>query len=185
MTPELPSRPGGWPVIYADPPWRFKTWSEKGMGRSPDGPISHYQTMSLLEICALSVADITAKSAVLYLWATNPLLPQALEVMRAWGFCYKTNLCWDKQRIGTGYWLRGRHELLLIGAIPKASGMAPQRGCAVPSVLSETSERRHSRKPSGAYEMIERYHPGVPKLELFARPPLRADWTAWGNEVAA
>src|SRR5215213_1027557 len=83
-------------VIYADPPWTFKAYSEKGEGKSA---VNHYQTMSLHDICALPVADIADNDAALFLWVTQPMLPQGLEVMRAWGFDFKTvAFCWVKMR---------------------------------------------------------------------------------------
>ena len=107
----LPDRRCG--VIYADPPWRFEPYSrDTGMDRAAD---NHYPTSPLEEIKALSVPSIAAPDCVLFLWATVPMLPQALEVMSAWGFTYKSNFAWAKNRMGTGYWNRNKHELLLIG----------------------------------------------------------------------
>jgi hypothetical protein len=100
-------------VILADPPWRFQPYSrETGMDRAAE---NHYPTSTLAEIKALPVASIAAPDCVLLLWATVPMLPQALDVMAAWGFDYKSNLAWAKDRIGTGYWFRNRHEHLLVG----------------------------------------------------------------------
>lgn len=94
-------------VIYADPPWRYDF--SKSNSREIE---NQYPTMSVDEICSLKVP--TADNAVLYLWATAPKLLEALRVMDAWGFEYKTNAVWDKQIIGMGYWFRGQHELLLV-----------------------------------------------------------------------
>lgn len=94
-------------VIYADPPWRYDD-------ATPNRAVeNHYPTMSNEEICALPVP--AADDCVLYLWATAPKLREALEVMEAWGFNYRTHAIWDKVKIGMGYWFRGQHELLLIG----------------------------------------------------------------------
>jgi N6-adenosine-specific RNA methylase IME4 len=165
-------------VILADPPWTFATYSSKGKGRSAE---AHYDCMSLDDIKALPVTEWAAHDAALYLWTTAPHLANSLTVMSAWGFTYKSNFVWTKERIGTGYWARNRHEHLLIGArgskvCPRFNGIAP-----VDSVI-EGQQRQHSQKPDRAIEIIERYHPGVPKLEMFARER-RPGWDAWGNEV--
>jgi hypothetical protein len=100
-------------VIYADPPWRFEPYSRvTGMDRAAE---SHYPTSPLAEIKALDVESIAAADCVLFLWATAPMLPQAIEVMEAWGFTYKSCAVWSKDRIGTGYWYRNKHEILLVG----------------------------------------------------------------------
>jgi N6-adenosine-specific RNA methylase IME4 len=100
-------------VIYADPPWRFEPYSRvTGMDRAAE---NHYPTSPLTEIKALDGESIAAADCVLFLWATATMLPQAIEVMRAWGFTYKTCAVWSKDRIGTGYWFRNQHEILLVG----------------------------------------------------------------------
>src|SRR4029077_16927012 len=107
----LPNRKYG--VIVADPEWRFEPWSrETGMDRSAE---NHYPTSATEVIAARPVESIAADDCALFLWATMPMLPDALEVMKAWGFSYRTNWVWVKDRIGCGYWLRARHELLLLG----------------------------------------------------------------------
>jgi hypothetical protein len=126
----LPAKRYG--VILADPEWRFEVWSrETGLDRSAD---NHYPTSALNEIKARDVASIAADDCVLFLWATAPMLPHALEVMGAWGFAYKTHSIWAKDRIGTGYWWRNKHELLLTGtrgAIP-----APAFGTQADSLIT-------------------------------------------------
>jgi N6-adenosine-specific RNA methylase IME4 len=165
-------------VILADPPWAFKTYSFKGKGRSAE---AHYDCMDLAAIKALPVGSWAARSAVLYLWGTVAHLEQALAVMAAWGFQYKSNFVWVKDKIGTGYWARNRHEHLLIGArgskvCPRFCGIAPED-----SVI-DGQQREHSRKPDAAYEIIEAYHPDVAKLEMFARQS-RPGWDSWGDET--
>lgn len=174
MTEPLP--PGPFDVVYADPPWRFKTYSAKGKGRSAE---KHYECMGVDDIIALDIESVAADNCVLYLWTTAPMLNIALKVMYEWGFDYKSCSVWVKDRIGTGYWFRNRHELLLVGS--RGSGVAPKRGLAVDSVISG-QQREHSRKPDRAREIIERYHPEARKLELFARTQAPG-WTAWGNET--
>jgi N6-adenosine-specific RNA methylase IME4 len=171
-----PPQVGRYGVIYADPPWTFAMYSDKGKGRSAE---AHYDCMDLTAIKALPVDFWAARDAVLYMWATVPHLENALAVMAAWGFAYKSGFVWVKDRIGTGYWARNRHEHLLIGA--RGSKVCPPRGHAVDSVI-EGQQREHSRKPAWAAAIIESYHPGVPKLELFARET-RPGWDALGDQV--
>ena len=167
-------------MILADPEWRFEVWSrDKGLDRAAD---THYPTSDLAAIKARGVADIAAPDCVLFLWATAPMLPQALEVMAAWGFAYKSHLIWAKDRDGTGYWFRNRHELLLVGT--RGDIPAPAMGTQFRSVIeAEVSE--HSAKPEAFLEIVERYFPNLPKIELNRRGPARPGWDAWGNETGA
>lgn len=176
ITVSLASEAALYGVVYADPPWRFETYSEAGMDRSAD---NHYPTMDLEAIKALKVP--AAQDAVLFLWATAPMLPEAIEVMRAWGFTYKSQIIWVKDRMGTGYWARNQHEILLIGT--KGSIPAPAPG-SQPSSVFQAPVSRHSEKPAALAEMIERLFPTTPKIELFCRSP-RAGWAAHGNESEA
>jgi N6-adenosine-specific RNA methylase IME4 len=164
-------------VIYADPEWRFEPWSrETGMDRAAD---NHYPTSELADIKARDVASIAADDCVLFLWATAPMLPQALDVMRAWGFAYKSQAIWVKDRTGTGYWFRNRHEHLLVGT--KGNLPAPAPGTQWESVIhAELGE--HSEKPVTVYGLIESYFPNLPKIELNARAK-REGWDAWGLEA--
>lgn len=161
-------------VIYADPPWRFDTYSENGMDRSAD---NHYPTMSVYDIASLDIP--AADDCVLFLWATAPMLPEALQVMDRWGFTYKSQIIWVKDRIGTGYWARNKHEILLIGT--KGDIPAPAMGTQPPSVI-ELPVGKHSEKPYMFGDMIERLFPNTPKVELFSRSP-RKGWAAYGNEI--
>ena len=205
---DLPAGPFG--VIMADPPWRFKTWSPKGRDRCPDGvPVSraarpenaperHYKTMTLQDIKDLPVKDVAAKDCVLFLWAVDPMIPEALEVGAAWGFKYKTvAFYWAKMRkegstrsdlhddlwhkmfpMGTGYWTRPNPEQCLLFTRGK-----PKRVSAAVRKLIISRRREHSRKPDEQYGRIEALV-GGPYLELFARST-REGWSSWGNEVGA
>jgi N6-adenosine-specific RNA methylase IME4 len=165
-------------VIYADPPWRFDPYSrETGMDRAAD---NHYPTMSVEEIVKLPVDTIAAPDCILFLWATAPMLPKALRVMEGWGFSYKSQLIWVKDRLGTGYWARNRHELLLIGT--KGSPVAPAPGAQPMSVIVASVEG-HSVKPEIFRQIIEGPYPNSPKVELFARRGASVGWDHWGNEV--
>jgi N6-adenosine-specific RNA methylase IME4 len=162
-------------AIYADPPWRFKPWSRQtGMGRAAE---NHYPTMSIEDICALKIP--AADDCVLFMWATVPMLAQALAVMQAWGFTYKNAMVWVKDREGTGFWFRNRFEILLVGT--KGHVPAPVQGEQPPQVI-QAPVGRHSQKPLAFIEAIERLFPNVPKIELFARQR-RPGWAVWGNEV--
>jgi N6-adenosine-specific RNA methylase IME4 len=166
-------------VIVADPEWRFEPWSRAtGMDRAAD---NHYPTSVTEVIAARDVASIAAADSVLFLWATAPMLPQALMVMAAWGFDYKSQFIWVKDRIGTGYWNRNQHEILLVGtrgAIP-----APAMGKQAPSAI-EAPVAEHSVKPDIFLEMIESYYPTLPRIELNARRS-RDGWDSWGYEAIA
>lgn len=166
-------------VIYADPEWQFEVYSrETGMDRSAD---NHYPTTDTLEIVTRPVGKIADKDCVLFLWATAPMMPQALRVMGGWGFEYKSQVVWRKDRPGTGYWFRNEHELLLVGTRGKIP--APAMGTQFGSVI-DAPVGRHSEKPDVFYELIERYFPNLPKIELNARRA-RAGWDAWGLEAPA
>jgi N6-adenosine-specific RNA methylase IME4 len=163
-------------VILADPPWSFRVYSEiTGQDR---GACNHYPTMTLAEIKALPLP--IARDAVLFLWATVPMLPQALQVMVAWGFAYKSHFIWVKDKKGTGFWSRNRHELLLIGTRGRVPCPAP--GTQFDSVI-EAPRGRHSEKPAIVREMIAQMFPNLPKMEMFARGRAASGWDVWGNEA--
>lgn len=184
-------------AVLADPPWRFKTYNEKGRNRCPDwrrfkgSPARHYDTMSTTELCALPVCDLLADDACLFLWACWPMLEDALKVMSSWGFRYKgCAFDWMKAHtgqidmfrddavalMGMGYWTRGNSEPCLLGTMgkPKRLSRGVRQGIIEP-------RREHSRKPDCVRERIEKLV-GGPYLELFSRQP-RAGWTTWGNET--
>jgi N6-adenosine-specific RNA methylase IME4 len=164
-------------VIYADPEWRFEPYSRAtGLDRAPD---NHYPTSTLEKIAARPVWTIAAKDAVLFLWATQPMLPQALAVMVAWGFAYKSHRVWVKDKTGLGYWFRNQHELLLVGT--RGDIPAPAMGTQWGSVF-EAPRGKHSEKPAEVYDLIEHYYPTLPKIELNARVA-RSGWDNWGAEA--
>lgn len=172
----LPDKKYG--VIYADPEWRFEVYSrETGMDRAAD---NHYPTSSTEAIAARPVESIAADDCVLFLWATVPMLQDALCVMQEWGFSYKSHVIWNKDRIGTGYWFRNKHELLLVGT--RGNIPAPAMGTQAHSVV-DAHVGAHSEKPDRFLELIEAYFPTLPKIELNRRGPAREGWDAWGNEA--
>lgn len=184
-TPEADSllalRPaGGFGIIMADPPWSFAQRSPKGAGKSAD---SHYACAPLDWISRLPVAAVAAPHCLLWLWATNPCLPQALTVLERWGFTFKTAGHWVKRSpagkmgFGTGYLLRCAGEPFLLGT--RGSPKVTSR--SVRSVI-EGPRREHSRKPDEAYEAAESLMASTPRLDLFSRQ-VRPGWVAWGDQV--
>jgi N6-adenosine-specific RNA methylase IME4 len=170
-------------VLYADPPWDWTPWSrETGMDRAA---ANHYPTMAVDEIKAVTVP--AAKDCVLFLWAVPSMLPEALAVIDAWGFVYRTSYAWKKPRAGTGYWARFTHEYLLVatrGTVPAPAPGTQWEAMLEPLVI-EAPVTEHSQKPAAFAEMIEHYFPTTPKLEMFARGAGRPGWDRWGNEVVA
>jgi N6-adenosine-specific RNA methylase IME4 len=116
---------------------------------------------------------------VLFLWANSALLPEAVAVMEAWDFNYKTQAVWVKDKIGMGYYFRQQHELLLVGTRGHLPAPEPEDR---PSSLISAPRTAHSTKPVEAYEVIERMYPHLAKVELFARQP-RDGWASWGNQL--
>lgn len=169
-TPKMPI--GSFSIIYADPPWNYD-FSETDSRRIEN----QYDTLEVEEITKLDLP--TDDDAVLFLWATAPKIREALEVMSAWGFEYKTHAIWDKEIIGMGYWFRGRHELLLVGT--KGNVSPPKEDLRIDSIIQER-RMEHSKKPDCFYEIIERMFPNAKYLELFAREQ-REGWTVWGDEI--
>lgn len=169
-------------VILADPPWAFRAWSNKGMGRSAE---QHYPTMGLEDIKALPVADLAAEDCVLFLWATFPMLKEALEVIDTWGFTYKTvAFTWVKENRkspglfwGLGYWTRANAEVCLLAT----RGSPKRQSAAVHQVILSPVER-HSKKPDEVQERIVTLMGDVSRVELFARQETPG-WDVWGNEV--
>ncbi|MGL4442995.1 MAG: MT-A70 family methyltransferase [Alsobacter sp.] len=176
-----PLEPRAFGLVMADPPWRFSTWSDRGV--TPKGAGGQYTTMTPAQICELPVRELAADDCVLWLWATNPMLRSAFSVMEAWGFDYVTAGAWVKRTrlgklaFGTGYTLRCAHEPFLIGRRGK-----PRWARNVRSVV-EGLTREHSRKPDEAYAAAERLAPDVTRrADLFSRES-RAGWESWGFEA--
>lgn len=167
-------------VILADPEWKHVPWSDQGMLKAAD---NHYPTSPTDEICQRDVQSIAHDDCVLFLWGTVPMLPDALRVMEAWGFTYRSHCMWRKQypgeQQGMGYWFRINHELMLLGTRGKIPCPAP--GDNWGSVI-DAPTRGHSVKPDWQYELIESYFPNLPKIELNARRA-RDGWDAWGLEA--
>jgi len=162
-------------VILADPPWQFETWSDNGLGRSAE---NHYPTVDTTTLANLPVDKLAAEDCFIAMWCVNSMLPQALHVMSAWGFEYKTNGAWIKGKMSLGYWMRGRHELFLLGTRGQVPAPSPDLR---PVSTFFAHQREHSRKPDDLHEILEGWFPNVPKLELFARNN-RPGWDSWGTK---
>jgi len=166
----------GFSIIYADPPWAFAANSKDKPGR---GARRHYDTMKTDDIAHLPIKALAATDSLCLMWATVPMVEHALSVMRAWGFRYKSMLCWPKNRIATGYWARNAHELVLIGR----RGKFPcQRPALFPTSIIPGRVREHSRKPDWVADVVDNRYPEMTKLELFARTA-RPGWSVIGNQV--
>lgn len=183
---ELSAIPAGttYRVIYADPPWRFLTRSEKGRGRSAD---RHYitQTMAQILLMGVTLERLLDKDCVLLMWTSGPFLPATMAVIERWGFAYKTvGFVWVKHQAdkplilhtGMGYWTRSNTEHCLFATRGKPKRLNKNVHEVIWSQVGE-----HSRKPQETHARIERLLPG-PYLELYGRRPMPG-WTVWGNEI--
>ena len=170
-------------TILADPPWQFQ--NRTGKMAPEHRRLLRYGTMELEEILELPIPQLAAAASHLYLWIPNALIAEGLEVMKRWGFTYKSNLVWYKVRYdggpdgrGVGFYFRNVTELVLFGVRGSMRTLAPGRRQVN---LFSSRKREHSRKPEELYDIIEKCSPG-PYLELFARHPRRG-WVQWGNEI--
>lgn len=161
---------GEYNVIYADPPWKY---DNSGFEMSA---ANQYPLMTIEEMIKEIKFD-TSKNAVLFLWVTNPLLQESFDLIKGWGFEYKTNFVWVKERHTAGFYVFGQHEILMI--CTKGS-MLPM-GEKYKSIING-SNKIHSKKPEIVYEIIESMYPGQKYLELFSRSK-RKNWYSWGNQV--
>ena len=173
----------GYKAILADPPWRFT--NRTGKVAPEHKRLNRYDTLSLEEIMEIPVSLAANESSHLYLWVPNALLPEGLEVMKAWGFQYKSNLIWHKIRKdggpdgrGVGFYFRNTTEIVLFGIRGRMRTLQPGRS-QVNIIRSQKQE--HSRKPDELYEIIENCSPG-PYLEIFARGK-RKGWDVFGNQA--
>lgn len=186
-----PLRPLSYDLIVADPPWSFDNWSAKGEAKNPK---AHYACRDLDWIKALPVGQLARGDALLWLWATWPMLPQALEVLVAWDFRYITGGPWVKRTrsgkvaFGTGYMLRSASEPFLLGRFGAFKTSRSERGLVLTDNVYgvepiDALRREHSRKPPEAFAMVERLYPdALRRCELFSREA-RPGWDCWGDEA--
>lgn len=172
-SPEL-STSRRYAVIYADPPWKYE--HNEADNRAIE---NHYPTMALEDIRALPVPDVCTSQAILFLWSTSPKLAEAMTVIDAWAFTYRTCAVWMKPQIGMGYYYRQQHELLLVAT--KGDMPVPAPADRPNSVITH-DRMAHSVKPAVFREQIARMYPTLPKIELFARSAA-VGWDTWGNEA--
>ena len=173
--PEIPELPSGkYRVVYADPPWSYGNTQPDYQTEQRD----YYSVMKLMDICALDIKGICEDNAVLFLWVTSPILEESFQVIKAWGFKYKSSFIWDKIKHNMGHYNSVRHELLLICTRGSCQPDVPKLFDSV-----QTIERiEHSRKPAEFYEIIEALYPRGRRVELFSRGK-REGWEAYGNEA--
>jgi len=167
--------PKSYRIIYADPPWPYDRWLPHQYGDVE----KHYPNMSIEEICALPVKEMADKDAVLFLWVTSPKLEYAFEVIRAWGFEYKTSFVWDKVKHNFGYYNSVRHEFLLIAGRGQST---PDTKELFDSVISIERSDKHSEKPAYFRDLIDSLYTHGNRIELFARGKIKTGWDTWGNE---
>jgi len=180
VPPPLPNK--CYTVIYCDPPWNFRVWSQRGTGRSAS---KHYHIPLFRELKSLDIPSICKRDCALFMWATYPNLKDAFSLMESWQFEYKTvAFTWvkkcrvaDKFHVGMGYWTRHNPEICLLGTRGN-----PKRIDKGIRNLVISRIRQHSRKPDEVHERIEKLMGDVPRIELFAREPIPG-WDTWGLEV--
>ncbi|WP_371431361.1 MT-A70 family methyltransferase [Novosphingobium sp.] len=170
----------GYGALLVDPPWRFSNYSTKGEAKNP---VAHYECMTLADLRAMPVGQLAAPDCAMLMWATAPLLPEAVALMAAWGFTFKSAGAWAKQSstgqkwaFGTGYCFRSAAEFFLLGTIGK-----PRIKSRSVRNLIVAPVREHSRKPDDQYEMVEQLFDG-PYAEVFSRAN-RAGWDSFGDEA--
>ena len=171
LIPEKPS--GKYRIIYADPPWKYGDQLTENYGATR----FHYPAMSITDLCALPIKDLSEDNAVLFLWVTSPILDECWPVIKAWGFEYKTSFVWDKVKHNMGHYNSVRHEFLLICT---RGSCLPDINKLYDSVVTIERSDKHSEKPKEFREMIDELYPNGERIELFAR--IETDgWKTWGT----
>ncbi len=169
-------------VIYADPPWEYGDTRAGLAGYAATAAADHYPTMSVKELCALDVRELADDDAVLFCWATFPLLDDALTVVKAWGFSYKTAFVWSKGRANLGHYHNASAELLLVAT---RGSCLPDAEAREDQVQAVKRTGRHSEKPEHFRQLIDRLYPHGRRIELFRRGDVPEGWDTWGNEASA
>lgn len=167
----------GYRVIYADPPWNYGDKLVEGYGAAEH----HYTSMTIEQLCALEIAPLALSDAVLFMWATSPLLQECFAVIEAWGFEYKSSFVWDKVKHNMGHYNSVRHELLLVCT---RGSCTPDVPTLIDSVQTIERSAKHSEKPDEFRAIIDTLYPNGKRIELFSRSQ-HEGWDAWGNEAAA
>ena len=169
-------------IIYADPCWDYNGATQHTDGDFKEGKsaIDHYKTLKLPELKKMNVANLCEKDCLLFMWSSSPHLDQAIDLMKAWGFQYKTiAFVWDKQKTNPGYYTLSSIEICIVGKRGKIPSPRGQRN--IRQFISEL-RTQHSKKPDGVRERIGQMFPTQKKLEMFARQKCDG-WDVFGNEV--
>ena len=185
LAAKAPPPPSGkYRVIYADPPWKYNdamAISRTGLGESYGPAEAHYPPMTISELCALPVRELAEDNAVLFLWTTSPLLEDTFQIVKAWGFKYKSSFVWDKVKHNMGHYNSVRHEFLLVCT---RGSCTPDVKKLFDSVQSIERTEKHSEKPEEFRDIINTIYPNGTRIELFSRKAAEG-WDAWGNEANA
>ncbi len=167
-------------ILYCDPPWDYDGRTQHNGMSDTGSALIHYNTMSLNDMKRLKVSEICKKDCLIFMWSSSPHLPQAIDLMKAWGFEYKTvAFVWDKQRVNPGYYTMSQCEICLVGK--KGKIPSPRGPRNIKQFLSE-ARGRHSAKPAEVRNRITSMFPTQKKIELFSREKVDG-WDCWGNEV--
>jgi N6-adenosine-specific RNA methylase IME4 len=174
-------------IIYADPPWEYKQSGSKKNSRGMAK--QHYETMKTEDICNLPIKNIKTDDCICFMWATFPNIDQALKVMKAWGFEYKTaGFVWIKKnkKSNTNFWGMGAYtranaEVCLLGISKNTKAKQIVKSNNVHQIIENPIEE-HSKKPNVTRDKIIQLLGDVPRIELFARQICKG-WDCWGNEV--
>jgi N6-adenosine-specific RNA methylase IME4 len=167
-------KPGPFAVLLVDPPWEYEAHASKERDIE-----NQYPTMTMRDLRRLDVPSISTKQAILYLWVTSPMIPDALSLVEGWGFRYRTCAVWDKEIAGMGYWFRQQHELLFVAT--RGNFPLPKPDARISSIF-RIRRGAHSKKPIEVRAALESWYPDLPKVELFAREKAEG-WTSIGNEI--
>ena len=169
---------GKYRVFYADPPWKYTSGDQHATEEQNTVLGTHYPSLSISELCNLDIKSMSEDNAVLFLWVTSPLLEEAFEIIKSWGFEYKTSMVWDKVKHNVGHYVSVRHEFILICTRGSCKPDVPKLHDSVLTI--ERTE--HSRKPEEIRNIIDEIYPSGKRIELFARGKFRG-WNTWGNEA--
>jgi N6-adenosine-specific RNA methylase IME4 len=167
-------------IFYADPPWEYNAGGQQAGKDKVQMTVTdiHYPSMTIKKLCELPIKEMSEDNAVLFLWVTSPLLAECFEVIKAWGFTYKTSMIWDKVKHNVGNYVSVRHELLLICTI---GACTPDTKKLVDSVYSE-ERTAHSKKPEYFRKLIDELYTTGKRIELFARE-VHDNWDNFGNQI--
>jgi N6-adenosine-specific RNA methylase IME4 len=170
---------GTFDIIYADPPWDYNGRQQHNKYYGNKSACHHYSCMKLSQLKELPVESIAAPDSLLFLWTSSPHLPQAIELMKSWGFDYKTiAFVWDKQRVNPSYYTLSQVEICLVGK----RGRIPKPYTRTIRQFYSQMREQHSKKPDEIRNRIARMFPTQSKIEIFAREE-HEGWVSWGNEV--